>query len=153
MTKPQDSSLSPARTQARPHLYRDAAVTWAGLFVLACVNGAARDLVLVPRFGAIALPLSGVMLMLVLLAAAAVFVRYEVGLRAAHAWRVGLFWLALTLMAEAVLVVATGRPLRVVAEAFTPEALAAGNLFAPAVIVLAVAPALWTRIMGRPSSG
>jgi hypothetical protein len=142
MTTPREPSITPAPPPSRPRLYRDATATWVVMFALAFVNGAMREIVLAPKLGSVALPVSGLVLIVVLAAIAAAFVRFEPALTVRHAWRVGLLWLALTLAAEALLAGAGGRPLG-------DMAVLEGNLFAPAVLVLAISPVIWARLMGR----
>ncbi|NVO17944.1 MAG: hypothetical protein HXX10_28315 [Rhodoplanes sp.] len=129
-------------------LFRRAVLFWLLLFALAFANGAFRELVLVPWLGPSALPLSGVSGIVLMGIAIALFVHSaRPGFGAAFA--IGAMWLVLTLVAEAVLVAASGQPVRLVADAFSAVAVADGNLFAPLVVFVALAPPLFT-LLRRP---
>jgi hypothetical protein len=129
-------------------LFRRAVLFWLILFALAFANGAVREFVLVPWLGPAALPLSGVTGIVLMGIAIALFVR------AAHpgfgaAFAIGAMWLVLTLVAEAGLALASGKSVRLVADAFSAAAVADGDLFAPLVVFVALAPPLFT-LLRRP---
>jgi hypothetical protein len=121
-------------------------LTWCLLFALAMVNGALREMLLRPLVGAIALPLSTFTLMALLAPAIYVFVRRNAGLSLRQASLIGFAWLALTLAAETVLTLATGRPAADVLASFTWPALAAGNPVVLDFIFVAVAPAVLVKV-------
>ncbi|RAI45415.1 hypothetical protein [Rhodoplanes roseus] len=124
-------------------LFRNAALFWLLLFAIAFANGAFREIALVPFLGSDALPVSGVTGILLMGVAIASFVRaVRPGFGAAFG--IGAMWLVLTLAAEAVLVVASGKPVRAVAEAFSGSAVAEGDLFAPLVVFVALSPPVFT---------
>jgi hypothetical protein len=133
---------------ARARLLRNAALFWPVLLALAVLNGADREAVLDPLVGpAAARPLSGLTLMALLTIGVWLFMRRHVPIGAGDAALVGAIWLVLTLAAEVVLTVyVLGRPFGAVARAFTPAAIASGELFAVAVVWLAVLPALIVRL-------
>lgn len=125
----------------RARLYRNALLAWLGLFALAVLNGALREVVLAPHLGATALPLSGLTAMAAFAVAIALFVRHARP-TPGEAVRIGLAWLALTLAVELLMMLAAGRPAAEFAALFTWGALADGNLFALLVAVTALGPAL-----------
>lgn len=133
----------------RRRLYRNALLVWLVLFGLAFANGTLRELVLAPRLGAPALPLSGLTAIMAFGVTIGLFVR-----RARPSWRdaaaIGAVWLMLTLGVEVLLTIAAGKPAADVAVSFTWQALAGGNLFAVMVAVVAVAPALFASAIERP---
>jgi hypothetical protein len=74
---------------------------WLLILVLAFVNGAARELFLIPRLGrAPGLFLSGILLSAVILVLAFASVRWIRPRSPVDAWRVGGIWLAATLVFE-----------------------------------------------------
>ncbi len=133
-------------TSNSARLYRHALLWWLVLFAFAFANGALREIALRPLLGPDALPTSGLTGLLLLTIAIWLFVRRHAGLALRDAAPIGLLWLALTLAAEALLLVATGRPITDVTGFFTVAALARGDLFAPIVLWVAVAPALFCRL-------
>lgn len=71
---------------------------WLLIACLAVANGALREAVLIPAFGArIGLPLSGVLLCLLILLVAYGLARFSRGLAVAQGFRIGVLWLLLTL--------------------------------------------------------
>jgi hypothetical protein len=82
-------------------MFMRACTIWCLILVLAFVNGAARELFLIPRLGrAPGLFLSGILLSAVIVVLAFVSVRWIRPRSAADAWRVGGFWLAATIAFE-----------------------------------------------------
>ena len=74
---------------------------WLVILALAFVNGAARELLLIPRLGrAPGLFLSGILLSTVIVVLALASVRWIRPRSTADAWRIGGFWLAATLVFE-----------------------------------------------------
>lgn len=129
-----------------------AASYWLLLFALAALNGALREFVLAPLLGSsAALPLSGITLVLVLVVAGWYFV-YRQRPSVAQAAGIGLFWMALTLAAEAALALGSGKPLASVANALTVSAINSGELFAVAVLAVGVTPLLGAVILQRSES-
>ncbi|MFL9823791.1 hypothetical protein [Rhodoplanes sp. SY1] len=129
-------------------LFRTAALFWLVLLGLAVANGAFRELVLARLLGPEALPISGITGIVLMAVAIALFVRrVRPGFGAAFA--IGAMWLVLTLSAEAVLVVASGKPLRVVVDTFSAAAVAEGDLFAPLAVFVALSPPLFA-LLRRP---
>jgi hypothetical protein len=130
-------------------LLRNAALCWLVLFGLAAANGAAREFLLVPLAGrAAALPLSGIALLALLGFAIWLFVR-RAAMSGAQAVTVGLLWLVLTLAAEWAMAVAAGQPMAAVARSLTWSAVAGGDLFLLALILVAAGPVVIARFARR----
>lgn len=117
---------------------------WVLIFGLAALNGALREFILSPLLGhVVALPVSGLTLLVILIAASWLFVHWQApSIRAAAG--IGAMWAILTLAAETALAASAGKPLSTLAATFSLEAIRSGELFAVAVIVIAVAPAALT---------
>ena len=78
-----------------------AAAVWVAIAAVAVANGAFRDLVLVPRMGETAArATSTVLLSIAIVLAAAVSIAWISPVPHRDAWRIGLFWLGLTLAFE-----------------------------------------------------
>lgn len=126
-----------------------AASYWLFLFALAALNGALREFLLAPLLGSsAALPLSGITLVLMLVAASWTFVHWKHP-STVQAAGIGLLWMALTLAGEAALALKSGKPLASVANAFTVSAIGSGELFAVAVLAVGVTPLLGAIILQR----
>lgn len=126
-----------------------AATYWLFLFALAALNGALRQFVLAPLLGAsTALPLSGITLVAVLVAASWFFVHWKHP-SVMQAAGIGLLWMALTLVGEAALALEAGHAWASVANAFTISAVSSGELFAFAVLAVGATPLLWTIVLQR----
>ena len=124
-----------------------AALYWLFLFLLAALNGALREFIFIPLLGrALALPLSGLSLILILVAAGWTFVHWKHP-SLVQATGIGLLWMALTLAGEAALALRSGKSLMSVAEAFSISAIGAGELFAVAVLAVGVTPLLCVMIL------
>jgi hypothetical protein len=135
-------------TMHRVRLYALSLLAWLGLLVVAVVNGAAREILLSPWFGGFARPVSGITAMIAFAAAIFWFVR-RLRPTVADAVGIGLVWLVLTLVAEALMMRAAGRPAADVIVSLGPSAIADGDLFALLVAWTAIAPALFAW-RGRP---
>jgi len=122
-------------------------LAWLPMPVIAVANAALRELVLQPAFGTAAQPLSGVTLAALLALYAFVMLRRVIGGATAWAsWLLGLIWAALTLAFEYALIAAeSDKPLDRLIETLSPSAIAGGNLFAPAVLVVLLTPPLVNR--------
>jgi hypothetical protein len=113
---------------------------WFSLLSIAIVNGGVREILLAPRLGSLALPLSGLTAMAAFVLVIGVFVRVTRP-SVADALRIGFLWLALTLAAETLMTVAAGRSALEVVAALGPAAVASGNLMAPLLVIVTLAPA------------
>jgi len=128
-----------ARTTSRRRLYALSFGVWFGLLGIAIVNGGLRELLLAPRLGSLALPVSGLTAMAAFLVAIGTFV-HVTRPSVPAALRIGLLWLVLTLAAETLLTLATGRPALEVLSALGPAAISSGNLMAPLLVIVTLAP-------------
>jgi len=122
-------------------------LAWLPMPVIAVANAALRELVLQPAFGTAAQPLSGVTLAALLALYAFVMLRRLIGGATASAsWLLGLIWAALTLAFEYALIAAeSDKPLDRLIDTLSPSAIAGGNLFALAVLVVLLTPPLVNR--------
>jgi hypothetical protein len=78
-----------------------AVAVWFGIMLLAILNGAARDILLVPRLGdLVARALSCVTLAAVILLVAWTSLRWMAPASIGDAWTIGAMWLAMTLVFE-----------------------------------------------------
>ena len=126
-----------------------AASYWLFLFALAALNGTLREFVFVPLLGhVLALPLSGLSLILILVAASWTFVHWKHP-TLVQATGIGVMWMAMTLAGEATLALKSGKPLMSVAETFSISAIGAGELFAVAVLAVGIAPPLCALFLQR----
>lgn len=130
-------------------MFLRAGAIWLLILLFAFVNGAARELLLVPRLGrGLGLLLSGILLSTVIFVLAFASVRW-IGPRShADAWRVGGFWLAATLVFEFGLGWAQRKPL---AEMLGAYSFRDGNTWLLVVLTALIAPRVgygWRRRAG-----
>jgi hypothetical protein len=120
------------------------AVIWLLLVAVAVGNGVFRDTVLARVSSpALALPLSGVMLALLILLVAFLSVPLIASRRARVYWSVGLLWVSLTLAFELLFGhYAAGKPWNEIWQVFN---VAGGDLFLPVLVVSGLAPWLAAR--------
>jgi hypothetical protein len=120
---------------------------WLAILVCAVANGALREGVLVPHFGAtVGLMLSGVLLCVCILVVSLLVVPWFGRERGATFVGIGLFWLLLTLAFEfsfGLVVQAKNWP-----ELFAQYTFEGGNLWPLVLLVTALAPWLAARIRG-----
>jgi len=89
------------RAQRLPRLLLSALGLWLLLMLIAVLNGMLREVWLVPQLGSgTALPLSGVLLSILIFIVTLTTVRWLPLAAAADAWKVGGFWLLLTIAFE-----------------------------------------------------
>ncbi|BCR04231.1 hypothetical protein DESUT3_13000 [Desulfuromonas versatilis] len=121
---------------------------WLLLIPVAIANAGIREKLLVPLLGeGLALPASGLLLSLLILALTLVLLPLFRGACAAHYLLVGGLWLALTLAFELVMGrVVMGRSWGEVAQVFN---LRQGNLMLLVLLTTALAPYLAARLRGR----
>ncbi|SDW13901.1 hypothetical protein [Marinobacter mobilis] len=126
------------------NLFWKASLIWLLIAALAVVNGIFREQVLVPLVGAqLALPTSGVLLALIVLAVTFVSVRWLAG----PYWCVGGQWLVMTLLFE----FGFGhwvadKPWPQLMQTFN---VCSGDLFVLVLLVTLAAPSLMARLRGR----
>lgn len=118
-----------------------ALATWALILLLAVINGALREGVLLPRLGnPMALILSGLLLMACIAIVAYVFAPGFRATSRAQLVAVGLLWFALTLAFEFTFGIARGKTWTEIFSAYT---FADGNLWPLVLAFTLVAPALF----------
>lgn len=123
-----------------------ALAVWVGIVVLAVLNGALREAVLVPKFGTVAgFLLSGVFLSALILVVAHLSLPWLGARRPVELFGVGLGWLVLTLVFEFSFGLWQGKSWPVMFEAYT---FRGGNIWPVVLVVTAVAPYLAAKLRG-----
>ena len=121
-------------------------VVWAAILLVAILNGALRDMVLVNLLGQTAArALSGVILCAVILVAAAWSARWIGSGSLGSRWYMGLLWLVLTLGFEVSVGYAQHQSWQRLLDAYT---LQGGNLWPLVLVTTFVAPWIGARIRG-----
>ena len=119
---------------------------WTGILVLAVLNGALREAVLVPRLGtAPALISSGALLSALVVAVAYLSLPWLNARRPAELAGIGLGWLALTLVFEFSFGLWQGQSWQVMLDAYTFEG---ANIWPIVLVVIALAPYLAGKLRG-----
>lgn len=132
-------------------IFLRAGAIWLLILVSAFVNGAARELFLIPRLGrAPGLFLSGILLSTMIFVLAFATVRWIRPRSQADAWRVGAFWLAATLVFEFGLGWAQHKPLGEMLGAYS---FRDGNTWLLVVFATMSAPRLAYGWRGRVHAG
>jgi hypothetical protein len=136
--------------RVRPLLGARAFALWIAILVCAVANGVLREAVLVPWLGArLALPLSGVLLSLAVVAVAWLGAGWLGASTTSRALGVGALWLVLTLVFEfAFGRLVQQRSWRELFEAYTFDG---GNLWPAVLLVVFLAPWLAVRAHRRAS--
>jgi hypothetical protein len=123
-----------------------ALVIWAGILVLAVANGALRESVFIPVFGApAALVLSGLLLSTLIIGVAYVSLPWLQVSRPVQLWFIGLGWLVLTLVFEFSFGLWQGKSWPELLEAYT---LKDGNIWLVVIAVTALAPYIAAKLKG-----
>ncbi len=119
---------------------------WFGILLLAVANGALREVIFLPRLGkTVALPLSGLLLvLLILLVTFCTFPWLQLD-TLSQAMTVGLGWLALTLIFEFSFGRYQGKSWSTLLAAYTFKD---GNLWPVVLLVIAFAPYTVGRLQG-----
>jgi hypothetical protein len=133
--------------------YFKAFATWLLILLCAIANGALREAVLLPQLGKpAALVLSGVILSICILVVSLLFVRRLGASGTAQALRLGIFWLALTLMFEFAFGLMQGKDWPALLEAYTFKD---GNIWPLVLLTTLLAPLIAVRVRphGCRSSG
>ncbi|MGQ3683969.1 MAG: hypothetical protein ACUBOA_02970 [Candidatus Loosdrechtia sp.] len=119
---------------------------WAGILILAVLNGAIREAILIPKLGpATGLVLSGVCLTALILVVAYLSSPWFGARRSVEFVGIGLGWLALTLVFEFSLGLWQGKTWRVMFEAYTFKG---GNIWPFVLLITALAPYLAAKVRG-----
>ncbi len=121
-----------------------ALAVWVGILVLAVLNGAMRESLLIPRLGAAAgFVLSGLLLSMLILLVAYLSLAW-IGTRyPAELVGIGLGWLALTIVFEFSFGLWQGKSWQVILEAYT---FRGGNIWPVVLVVTACAPYLAAKL-------
>jgi hypothetical protein len=124
-----------------------AALVWLGFALVAGLNGALRENLLVPRLGTrLSLALSGFLLCILIFALTVLWLPHLAPLTARECWAIGGFWVGLTLLFERLVVrlhrgtAETLGSARLVRPAFTD--IRQGKLMLLVLLVTLVAPYL-----------
>ena len=134
-------------TAIRPLTWQAAALAWFAILLLAILNGALREALLVPAWGRTpATMTSGVLLVAAVLGVAWLLLRRRVPSGAAHCWLVGAAWLVATLVFEFTTGFATGKSWTEMLAAYR---FAEGNLWPIVLVVVLLAPMLVHRFRRR----
>lgn len=121
-----------------------ALAVWLSILVLAIVNGALREAVLIPLLGpATGLLLSGVSLSAMILMATYLALPWMRAGKPAQLVAVGIGWLLLTVAFESCFGVLQGKSLRVLLAAYTFQG---GNIWPIVLVVTAAAPYIAGRL-------
>lgn len=124
-----------------------AVAVWGLILVLAILNGAVREAWLLPELGrGGALVASGLLLAAVVLAVAWLAIRWLGPPTPVQAWRIGAFWLVLTLLFEFGFGALVQH--RSWAEMLSAYSFRDGNLWPLVLLVVLAAPALARRARG-----
>ena len=129
-----------------------AAGSWLLIMLLAVANGLLRESLLTTLLGAaLALPVSGLLLSLLVFLVAYLIIPY-IGPHPAAVWlAMGLFWVVLTLLFEFTLAhVVMGRPWEELGHEFDPRS---GNLFLLALFSAALSPLIAAGLRGQLHNG
>ena len=119
---------------------------WMGILVLAVLNGALREGVLIPKLGSTpGLVLSGVLLSVLILLVAYLALPWLDTRRTAGLMGVGVGWLALTLVFEFAFGLWQGKSWQVLLDAY---AFRGGNIWPVVLVVIAFAPYLAAKLRG-----
>lgn len=125
---------------------------WVPMPFLAVLNGVFREAVLTPAFGLKwALPLSGLVLVILLYACAWFFLsRVAPPKSSVTAWAVGLIWVVLTICFEFILTVWwLEKPVAEFVHTFSLKSLADGNMILAIIALMFLAPALCASALRR----
>ena len=110
---------------------------WLSFIPFAIANGLFREMILQPRIGGYALPVSGLLFIMYIFAVTFVFLP-RLGLRSrGHAAGIGLLWMGLTIAFECGLGLFMGQSLLMLLKQYD---ITTGNLWAFIVLAMGVAP-------------
>jgi hypothetical protein len=126
-------------------LFRTATVLWFAILLLAFLNGTLRELILIPAWGSFAgLLVSGLLLSACVLLVAWIAHPWYASPHAKLQWRVGAYWLLLTLAFEFGFGILRGKPWGELLNAYT---LRGGNIWTLVLLVVLIAPRIagWMR--------
>ena len=121
-------------------------VVWVAILLVAILNGALRDTVLVNILGSVAARfLSGIILCVAIIIAAALTAGWFAPLSPGSRWYIGVWWLMLTLGFELYIGYAQHQSWQTLLDAY---AFQGGNLWPLVLVTTLIAPWLGARIRG-----
>lgn len=127
-------------------IFAKALVIWLGILVMAVINGAFREAVLMPALGRAGLILSGVLLCILIIAVACVALPWFGPLPPARYVEIGVGWLLLTLVFEFTFGrLVQGRSWSELLEAYRFKD---GNIWPVVLLVTAIAPYMTAKMLG-----
>lgn len=117
---------------------------WLSIIPLAILNGGLRDAFLTPRLGENwAQPISGIILILLIFIVSFIFIpRIGKGAPKTY-WKIGILWVALTIVFETVLGLAMGNTLTELLRAYD---VTTGNIWLLVILFIGIAPWLVAKI-------
>ena len=117
---------------------------WLSIIPLAILNGGFRDVFLTPLLGeSCAQPVSGIILILLIFIVSFIFIpRIGKGTPKTY-WKIGILWVALTIVFETILGLAIGNTLTELLKAYD---ITTGNLWLLIVIFTGIAPWIVAKI-------
>lgn len=119
---------------------------WAGILVLAVLNGMLREAILIPKLGtSVGLVLSGLLLSTLIFIMAYLALPWFGSRRPADLVGIGIGWLALTLFFEFTFGLWQGKSVQIMLEAYTFKG---GNIWPVVLAVTALAPYLAAKLRG-----
>lgn len=131
----------------KPLTWRAAALAWFAILLLAVVNGALREALLVPAWGRTpATMASGVLLLAAVLGVAWLLLRWRAPTGTPQCARIGAAWLVATLLFEFTMGFASGKSWTELLAAYR---FAEGNLWPIVLVVVLLAPAMVHRFRRR----
>ena len=119
---------------------------WVGILLLAALNGALRELILIPQFGtATSFILSGVLLSVLIFVVTYLSLPWLGARRSTELVGIGLGWLALTIVFEFSFGLLQGESWQVLLEAYMFKG---GNIWPAVLVVTVLAPWLAAKFRG-----
>ncbi|WP_020674473.1 hypothetical protein [Geopsychrobacter electrodiphilus] len=119
---------------------------WAGILMLAVLNGTLRETILIPQLGTVtSFMLSGVLLSALIFVIAYISLPWLGARRSAEFLGIGLGWFALTIVFEFSFGLAQGKSWQTLLEAYMFKG---GNIWPVVLIVTALAPWLAAKFRG-----
>jgi hypothetical protein len=117
---------------------------WLSIIPLAILNGGFREVCLTPQIGeSCARPISGIILLLLIFFVSFIFIpRIGKGVSKTY-WKIGVLWVALTVLFETILGLATGTTFTEMLKAYD---ITTGNLWLLVVLFTGIIPWLVAKI-------
>ena len=116
---------------------------WLSITPLAILNGGLREYVLLPRLGAIAVPISGILLTLCIIVVSYIFLPRLGSAKKSTYVKMGIIWLIATVVFEFMVGVVTKTPLSEMLRAYD---FTTGNLWLFIVIFIGFVPTIVAKL-------